>query len=289
MMDRRVFLAALAAAAGFCSAAWAEGGERVAVAGGDLTEIAYALGAGAALVGVDQTSVHPAEARALPQIGYVRRLSAEGVLSLAPSMLLAAHDAGPPVALEQIRAAGVAVAVAPKGETPESVPAKIAFVGGALGRPAEAAALAEAYRGKLDTVLAKTAALTDRPRVLFILTLRDGAPMVGGAGTSADAMIRAAGGVNAAAEIQGYKPMAQEAVLAAQPDAILMMAQHAERVGGVEAMLARPEIAPTPAGLGRRAIAMEGMLLLGFGPRTPDAIAELARRLHPDADSLAGL
>lgn len=263
--------------------------QRIVVAGGGLTEIVFALGAGDRVVGVDQTSTHPPGASERPQIGYVRRLSPEGVLSLAPDLLIAAHDAGPEIAFEQLGAAGVSIARAPRAKTADNIPEKIAFVGRKIGKAAEAERLSAEFSAELDAVRAKIARLDGQPRVLFILSVQNGAPLVGGRDTTADEMIRLAGGVNSAAEITGYKPMSREAILAAAPDAVLMMEQHAERLGGLERVLARPEIALTPAGRAGRGIVMDGMLLLGFGPRTPEAVATLARALHPGDPIAAGL
>ncbi|MEO1775509.1 MAG: ABC transporter substrate-binding protein [Pseudomonadota bacterium] len=263
--------------------------QRIVVAGGDLTEIVFALGAGDRVIGVDQTSNYPAGAAEREQIGYVRRLSPEGVLSLSPDLLLAAHDAGPDVAMEQLAAAGVRIARAPETETAADIAEKITFVGEAIGRREEAAALAEAFTTDLRAVGDKVAALSDSPRVLFILSIRGGSPLVGGTGTTAHEMITLAGATNVGAGIEGYKPMSREAILATAPDVILMMEQHAERMGGKEEILALPEIALTPAGQAGRAVTMEGMLLLGFGPRTPAAVAELARALHPESAAASGL
>ncbi|HET9067515.1 MAG TPA: ABC transporter substrate-binding protein, partial [Amaricoccus sp.] len=74
-------------------------GRRVLVLGGDLAEIAFAIGAGGEVVATDDTAIWPPEAEALPKIGYLRRLSAEGVLSLAPDLVLASPDAGPPAVM----------------------------------------------------------------------------------------------------------------------------------------------------------------------------------------------
>lgn len=265
------------------------GPERIVVAGGDLTEIVHALGEGGHIVGVDTTSTYPPEVSEIAQVGYVRRLSAEGVLSLTPDLVLVAHDAGPEAALGRVASAGVAVARAPEAKTPEAIVDKVRFVGDRIGRGAEAEALAGRIEAGLADVAARVARLEGRPRVLFILSLARGTPLAGGSVTSADTMIARAGGVNAAAGFEGYKPMSREAIIAAAPDVILMMRQHAEREGGIEAALDRPEIVLTPAGRARRGVTMDGMLLLGFGPRTPEAIAELARLLHPEEAAGAGL
>lgn len=288
---RSLLLAAVVGAIAGLAAALAEGGqpERVVIAGGDLTEIAFALGAGDRIVGVDATSTWPPEADDRPDIGYFRRLSAEGVLSLAPDLLLAAPEAGPEIALEQIAAAGVEIRTAPDLPGAEGIAPKIRFVGAALGRREAADALAARVGADLEEVRAKVARIETRPRVLFILLLRGGAPVVGGTGTEAEEIIRLAGGENAAGALEGYTPMTREAILAARPDAILMMQSRAEAAGGLSEVLARPDIALTPAGRAGRGVIMPGMLLLGFGPRTPEAVARLARALHPEAAAAAGL
>ena len=255
--------------------------QRIVSAGGDLTEIIYALGAQDRLVGVDSTSVYPAEATGKAQIGYVRRISPEGVLSLEPDLVLGAYDMGPPAALDQLRAAGVAVALAPDQETVDGVPAKIRFVGQAIGLTEKADALAAEVRSAMVAEIEKAQAWTgERPKVLFVLTMGESGLTVGGAGSSAESIIEMAGGINAATAIEGYKPMTREAVLAAQPDVVLMMQRGADQHGGTDKVLERPEFALTPAGKNKRAIIMDGMLLLGFGPRTPQAIAELGEALR---------
>ena len=121
---------------------------------------------------------------------------------------------------------------------------------------------------------------TEKPRVIFVLNTADGAPLVGGTGTSADAVIALAGGVNAVTEFEGYKPMSQEAIITAAPDVLLMMSQTVNRMGGVDVMLSRPEFQLTPAGKNRRFVAMEGILLLSFGPRLPEAVRAFATALQ---------
>ncbi|QHQ37036.1 heme/hemin ABC transporter substrate-binding protein [Algicella marina] len=270
------------------SAALAQPYERIVTAGGDLTEVVTALGAADSIVGIDSTSTYPAEITDLPDIGYVRALSAEGVLTLRPDLLIGAYDTGPEAVLGQLQAAGVQVEIAPGGEDAQSVPAKIRFVGDLLGKSREATALIAAYEADMAELATALQGVEDRPRVLFILSMQNGAPLVGGALTAADKIIALAGGVNVATGFDGYKPMNREAILAAAPDVILMMNGHADRLGGVDEVLALPEIALTPAGQNRRAITMDGMLLLGFGPRTPLAARELARALHPEDAAALG-
>lgn len=284
------FRAPLAFALAFTAihAAASERPQRIVSAGGDLTEIVYALGAGDRLVGVDTTSTYPDAAREIAQIGYVRRLSAEGVISLSPDLILAADDAGPAAVMEVLETAGFRIAVAPEADQADGVPGKVRFVGEAIGEDGET--LARSIESSLAEVRASVARLVTRPRVLFILTLREGAPLVGGVGTSANEMIEEAGGANVAAGIQGWKPMNAEAIIAAAPDVIIMTTAHSDRLGGLDEVMARPDIALTPAGRAGRGATLDAMMLLGMGPRVADGIAALARAIHPpQAAADAGL
>lgn len=249
--------------------------------GGDVTEIVYALGAGDRVIAVDLTSRHPEAAQALPQVGYMRQLSAEPILSLSPALILAIGDSGPPVVMDQLRAAGACVVLIPDIHSAVGVIQKVEAVGAALDRKADAAALAAQLQAQFDAMAASVAAVPDQPRVLFLFTVGEGAPLVGGQNTSADAIIALAGGRNAIETFSDFKPVSSEGVIAAAPDVILATEMTVERLGGVEALLSRTDISQTPAGKAKRVVVMSSMLLLGFGPRTPDAVRDLAAALHP--------
>ncbi len=263
-----------------CGATTAQ--ERIVSAGGDISEIIYAFGAGDRLVGVDSTSNYPTSLSDVDQIGYVRALSAEGVLSLSPDVLIGASDTGPDNVMEQLKAAGLQVALAPDIPDDENaVPEKIAFIGEILGQEDAAADMIAEYSEDMAEISALVTQLESTPRVLFILSIQDGALLVGGEGSSAEAIIELAGGENAAAGVTGYKPMNSEAIIAANPDVILMMSGRAHAAGGENTLFSRPDIALTNAGENKELIEMDGMLLLGFGIRTPQAVRELAKALHP--------
>lgn len=251
---------------------------RVVAVGGAVTEMVYALGAGTALVGADSTSVHPSEAGRLPRVGYMRQLSAEGVLSLKPGLVLATAEAGPPAVLEQIRGAGVRLERLHVRHSPEAVRENIRTIADALGRGAAGDALLQRFDADWNATRARVAAMPTRPRVLFVMA-HGGAPMVGGRDTAADAMVTLAGAVNAASGITGYKPLTAEAALAAAPDVILVTDQALE-TGGIDALLQRPGLALTPAGRAKRVATMDAVLLLGFGPRLPQAVDELAAKVR---------
>jgi iron complex transport system substrate-binding protein len=257
----------------------AKEGQRMVAAGGVITEIAYALGRADRLVGVDSTSLHPAEAlKSKPNIGYVRALSAEGVLSLKPNRVIAVEGAGPPDVLRLIGEAKVPVTIIPEDPTEEGVLRRIRLVGEALEAPDAASQLVEVVRAAFTSLARDRATRLHKPRVLFVLSLQNGRAMVAGRNSSADAMIRLAGGKNAGIAVEGFKPLSDEGILAAAPDIILMMKRGDHAVPPAE-LFAHPAFRLVPAARKEALIAMDGLYLLGFGPRTPEAARELMREM----------
>ena len=252
---------------------------RIVSVGGALTEIVYALEAQGELVGVDTTSLYPVVAQQLPQVGYARTLSAEGVLSLAPTQLIATEEAGPQAVLRQMRDAGVPVAVLNANNQFEGLLDRVKQVGRIMGRADPAARLAQALQQQWNGALGKVRQRQHAPvRVLFILAHAPNQVMVGGRETGADAMLAYAGAVNVMGGqggFAGYKPLTPEAVIAARPDIVLVTDQGLKASGGVDGILKLPGLAQTPAGRKHRIVSLEAMLLLGFGPRMPQALAEL--------------
>ena len=255
---------------------------RIVAIGGSVTEIVYALGAGAHVVGVDTSSTYPEAATTLPHVGYQRRLSAEGVLSLQPDVVLVSAEAGPPVALRQLESASLNIFMIPNSYTIAGVEAKIRLVAQALERAEEGERMVQTLGRDLAVAQAVVHQIRSRPRVLFIYARGLGTLYVSGRGTAADAMIRLAGGVNAVTEYESFKPFTAEAVVAAAPDVLLMLARGLDSIGGAEGLLKLPGIALTPAGKQRRIVAMDDLYLTGFGPRLGQAVHELALHLHPE-------
>jgi len=283
-MNRRALLVGLAAIWAAAGPATAETPERVLSIGGSVTEIVYALGQGHRLVARDTTSTHPPEAEALPDVGYARALSPEGVLSVAPDLILATEGAGPPETLEVLKASGVPFVTVPEEWSGTGILRKIEVVGAALGVPDKAEALAEMTGAALTAARAETAQVAPdrRKRVLFILSLQGGRILAGGRDTQADGIIEMAGAVNAATGFEGYKQMTDEAVTGAAPDVILMMDRGGDHAIADAQLFNLPPIRTTPAGRHERVLRMPGLYLLGFGPRTAQAALDLHRALYPD-------
>ncbi len=255
---------------------------RVVSIGTAVTEILYALDLQNRIIAVDTTSMHPPEAlEQKPNVGYMRALSAEGVLALDPSMVLAEDGAGPPEVIRLLEAASVPFVTVPSDPSPDGVADKIRTVARIMGRNAEGDRLAADTLASFRKLAEARARLGDRLRVMFILSLQSGRVLASGENTAASGIMDLAGAQNAVAGFEGYKPLSDEAILAAAPDVILVM-NRGNHVLDAEQVFGLPALSNTPAASTKALIRMDGAYLLGFGPRTPDAAIDLARALYPD-------
>lgn len=256
---------------------------RIVAIGGSVTEIIYALGEEGRLIARDSTSVYPQAALKLPDVGYMRQLSPEGVLSVNPSAIIALEGSGPKEAVEVLKKAKVPYLTVPETFDRAGIVAKIKVIGAAIGAGQKADELA----GDVDRTLAlaeqRAAGIAQRQRVLFILSVQDGKILASGTDTAADGIIRLAGGENVITAFNGYKQISEEAIATANPDLILMMDRAGSHGPDDAELLAHPAIATTPAGRDKRLIRMDGAYLLGFGPRTADAAHDLAVALYGPA------
>jgi iron complex transport system substrate-binding protein len=246
--------------------------------GGGITEIVYLIGAQEQLVGTDTTSNFPEAALRTAKVGYMRALSAEGVLSLKPEAVVSTTEAGPPVVMDQLHSAGVKVELVEADHTWSEIQRKVAAVGRACAREAQARELIMQLDAKWADALRTVAKNTGRkPRVIFIYA-HGASPAVSGEKTAANALIQMIGGINALSGFNGYRPMTAEAMASAAPDVILATTLGIETQGGLDKFWSRPELALTPAFKRKALVHMESLKMLGFGPRLPEAVMELHQK-----------
>ena len=256
---------------------------------GTIAATVFALGLGDQVVGRDASTQFPGteDLPVVTKTGHT--LNPEAILELAPSVVLTDTTIGPKEVRQQLRDAGIAVVVISGDRRIDTTDALVTEIATALGVPTRGAALIARLDAELDAAIAEIAevtpsAATDRARMLF-LYVRGSANVyyIFGEDSGADSLIDAVGGVDVAAEIgwEGLKPMTADALVAAQPDVLVMMTDGLESVGGVDGLIERiPAIAETPAGAHRRVIDMADAEILSFGPRSADVISALARALY---------
>lgn len=252
--------------------------ERIISIGGDVTQIIYALDAQQQLVARDSTSLHPAVAQKLPDVGYMRQLNAEGILSLKPTLVIASELARPALALTQVEQNGIKVVTVTGKPEIGAIRDKIDTIATALHRQDAGQALQEKVARQLDSVATRPLQIN----VLFILAHQGMATMGAGSGTSADAAIKAAGLQNAMAGIQRYQPLSQEGVISSAAQLIVATTDGIRTLGGADNLWKLPGIALTPAGKARQLLIVDDMALTGFALDTPAAI----RKLRQAAEAL---
>lgn len=263
----------------FTQASFAESVEKIASAGGAVTEILFELGIGDNVVAVDSTSIYPDLVSDLPSLGYVRELSAEGVLATGADVLIGAHDMGPPAVMDNLAATGMRIEYVPEGQGPARFVDRVEFIAGVVGREDRGAEMIAAYNDKIDALEARRAKMERAPRALLILAVRDGAPIAAGVETTGHDMIEIAGGENVAA-FEGWKPMSAEAVIASAPEIIFLSSAHIDRMGGISAVMDLPSIRTTPAGENQSYLMLNAQMMLQFGPRSPIAMADMMASLE---------
>lgn len=245
--------------------------ERIVSIGGDVTEIIYALNAEQNLVGRDSTSMIPQAVNALPDIGYMRQLNAEGILALKPTKVIATEVAQPSIVLEQLKSAGITVDTIPFKYSAENVVEKIKKVGESLGLQAQAVTLAENFANELK-------AISNSPldvRILFVLNRAGANQTVAGKDTVADEAIKLIGAKNAMGNNVRFVPISQEGVIAANPDLIVMTRLGIQSLGSTEKVWELPGIAHTNAGKNKQLVIVEDIAFMSFGLTTPKALLTL--------------
>ena len=256
---------------------------RVATFGGVFTETAYALGAEDRITAIDASSFYPPEAlEEKPNFGYYRFLSAEPVLAQDPSLIIGNEETGPPEVVQQLRDAGVPILLLPDNNDVQAARDLIDTLGAIFEKPAEAEALIEQLDADVAAAEALVAQAESSPRVLFVLQPPDAPMLISGEVSAAGNMITLAGGSHVFPGFPGYIPMIPEGIVESAPEVILTTDASVERLGGWDAVMEHPGIAQTPAAENDRIYAMDDLYLMGFGPRTGQAIADLALLLHPE-------
>ena len=259
--------------------------ERWVSAGGALSEWVSALGGEAKLVGVDTTSQHPESLKALPSIGYQRQLSAEGILSLRPQILVGTEEMGPPPVLAQIRSAGVQVELFDARADLANLQNTLQRLGQLLGRDAVATQVFQGYQQQLEQQrawLEQTAKDHPAPGVLLLLGHAGGKPLIAGKDTAADWLLQQAGGHNLATH-SGYKPFSVESLAGLAPD-VLVFSDRALTGDTARAALFKqnPILASTPAAKAGRVLELDPTLLVGgLGPRLPQSLVKLSAGFYP--------
>lgn len=245
----------------------------VALANGSA-EIIAAMGLTSILIGRDIASTDK-ELSKVPIVTSGHQVVPEKIIALHPDLVIVDKSTGPLAALTTIKAAGIKVVQTPEAWTLNDIPAKVSRIADAIGETKSGEILNQALSDEIRASVTAT-----KKRIAF-LYLRGGNAiyLIGGKSSGADSLIKAIGSIDVGAQklAQPFTAMTSEAILALNPEIILVMSKGLESVGGVKGLVELPGVAQTDAGKNGRVIAVDDSLLLSFGPRTPDLIQQLSR------------
>lgn len=259
--------------------------QRWVSAGGSLSEWVSALGGESKLVGVDTTSQHPQTLKALPSIGYQRSLSAEGILSLRPDILIGTEEVGPPPVLAQVKAAKVQVELFSAQPDLPTLEKNVSHLGQLLGAEKQATQLLQSYQQQLDaqkTRVTEAQSKQEAPGVLLLLGHAGGKPLIAGKDTAADWLLQQAGGRNLATHT-GYKPFSVESLASLDPE-VLVFSDRALTGEAAKTALFKenPILNSSRAAKAGRVLELDPTLLVGgLGPRLPAALKTLSDGFYP--------
>ncbi|MDA0142686.1 ABC transporter substrate-binding protein [Vibrio sp. RW] len=237
---------------------------RIISAGSAVTELVLALGAEEQLVGIDVTSRFP-QSENLPQIGYHRNLSAEGLLALEPTTLIGSDEMGPDNAISQLRSAGVDVEIVNTEANVEGLLKRIDQIAKITHTEDQSEQIKAEVNQKVAALKENQRPSNETKKVLFLLLHEGRNANVAGGETSPNTIIELAGGINPAAKsLTSYKPLSMESLVEMQPDVILVSGRSYQKMGGADAILkSLPMLAATPAGMNKQIITVNGSALVG--------------------------
>jgi iron complex transport system substrate-binding protein len=283
MSSKRALIALVAVAACHSGQSAPADISRVVCVSKQINEFVYAIGAQSHLVARDLTSIYPPEITKLPSVGYHRALSAEGITSMRPTLLLTDGNVGPDAVLDQVRKVGIPVVTLPPGNSPDSAEQLMTELGRRFGRTAAADSVVGRWKKSMDSIFADTSRWSGkpRPRVLVMHFGQLGNTYLGVTGKGPTTqIIQWAGGVNAIDTTTGMQRLTPEIIARAAPDIILATDVGFDRVGSVAAFQKLPGVDLTPAGRAGKIYRIDETEVMYFGPRTPASVRKIESILH---------
>lgn len=284
-MTRYVKRAALALAllSLACKGDTTKAGERVVCVSKQINEFLYEIHADSVLVGRDLTSIYPPQIKSLPSVGYHRALSAEGIISLRPTVLLTDGNFGPDAVAQQVKKVGIPVDTMSPGNSPDSAKALMKALGVRFHHEKDADSVIAKWTADMNAALADTVkwAGKPKPRVLIMhmgqiannyLAIKRGSP--------GSQIVEWAGGVNAIDSTGGMMRLTPELIAKAAPDIIIATDVGFDRLGSADKFAAMPGVDVTPAGKNKRIYRIDEIEVMYYGPRTAASLEKIAGWLH---------
>jgi iron complex transport system substrate-binding protein len=249
-------------------------------------EIIFALGAQQNIVGVDLSSIYPPEVQKLPNVGYHRALSVEGILSLKPDLIIHDNNVGPESVMKQVAEVKIPIKSFTKyGDSIEGTKALIREIGAYFHKEQAADSLCNKLDREIKAATESAKQFTDTPKVAVIHFGRIGTGqyLVMTSHGTAGQIIKWAGGQMAVEAEKGMMPLSAEVLSKSNPDVILVTDFGFDKLGSVEKIMELPGVAETNAAKNHRIYRVWEHDLVYLGPRTGEIIMDYQKLLHNNA------
>lgn len=249
-----------------------------------LTEMVFALGKGHDVVAVDLSSTYPDSAKQLPTVGYHRLLSAEGIISMKPDLVMHSNDIAPPTVITQLQKVGINIKVFPAANTLDSAKMLLTILGKFFGEEKKADSLNKNLDAGMEMVYAGEKQIKDTPSVMIIHfgQANNAYFVMSGRKGPGDKMIAYAGGKSVKYDAKGARQLSAEAIAASNPDIIIATDYGFDKIGGAEKFKTVAGVALTNAAKNNRIYRFEEHDLIYFGPRSAVNIMKLMLLIHPE-------
>ena len=243
---------------------------RIVSIGSSITEIIYFLNSQDQIIAIDITSNFPEDAKKFPSVGYIRNLSAEGLLSTNPSIIISEDDIGPKNIIKQIQDTKTELRIIPEEQTLNGIIQKIQCVGNIIGQQEEAE---KKISSEINPVINKIKEIKREKdlsniKIMMILSTEGNSTVVAGSNTSGDSFIKMLGATNIFESINGWKAVTAETILLKNPDYIIIPEKDLHKQSNVNTISENVILKETNAGKNNGYIIKDGMAILGYGPRT---------------------
>ncbi|HTF36847.1 MAG TPA: cobalamin-binding protein [Blastocatellia bacterium] len=244
--------------------------QRIVSLAPSITEILFALGVGDRVAGVTSYCDYPPAARQKTPVGDTLKPSVERIVALKADLVIISTASQVEASFRKLEELGIPVYVT-NPRTIDGVVESIDKIGELIDARERAHEVTNELRRRITNVETRNAEAS-RPSVLVILGTE---PLItAGAGSFINDLINRAGARSISAEeIADYPQYSIEAVIARQPEIILLQA------GGNELI---ERLRQTPAARSNRVYHIDDDLLLRPGPRIVDGLEQLAAKFHPE-------
>ena len=245
------------------------------------TEVLYAIGAGAQVIGRDESSDYPAQVSSLPTVGGYSGFNTEAIVALHPDLILAG-GINTPELVASLEKLGLTVYYLPNPATLEEMYANLETVATLTGHTTETANLVDSLKSRVAMVDAKILPLNSRPTVYYEIDATDPTkPYTYGPGSFGDLLIQRAGGVNVGSNLSSqFAQMSLEQLVVANP-AIIILGDSAYGTTA-DSLKQRPGWEGLDAVRNGQIFPFDDNLISRPGPRLVDGLEALAKLLHPD-------